>query len=87
MGKKDQNIALVCAKKCLMGEKNNRVHVLVHTLWATKKSENSFPDFLVQAHKKSKNIIIINNHYYYHYQYHYFSPAAASSSQLPSHAS
>ena len=52
-----------------------------------ENSQNSFPEFLVQAHKKSKNIIIINNHYYYHYQYHYFSPAAASSSQLPSHAS
>ena len=41
MGVEDQNIALSRPNTCLMGEKNNRFHVLVRPLWAEKKSKNA----------------------------------------------
>ena len=76
MGVEDQNIALARfraflmsrASTFLMGEKkggkNSLCHVLVRSLWG-KKTQNSFPEFLVQTlkkskTKKSKNSIIVH---------------------------
>ena len=58
MGIEDQNIALVRLNTCLMGEKNNRFHVLVHTLWAKKIHKIHFQNFWCKRTKNQKTLLL-----------------------------